>query len=56
LKYLVALSEGHGIGEALRTSEDLSVRDAVHEWDDAEKEIIKVKATIFRRKAEHPDR
>lgn len=53
--YLVELSNAYAIKETLRSSENPKVTDAVLEWANAEKEIIKVSRTIFRRKAQQPD-
>jgi hypothetical protein len=51
---LFELSNAYPIKEALRASENLKVTDAVFEWANAEKEIIEVSRTIFRRKAQQP--
>jgi hypothetical protein len=52
--YLVELSNAYVIKEALRASKNPKVINAVLEWANAEKEIIEVSRTIFRRKAQQP--
>lgn len=52
--YLVELSNSYPIKETLRSSENQKVKDAVFEWVNAEKEIIEINNTIFRRKAQQP--
>ena len=55
LNYLIELSNAYPIKETLRASKNPEVTDAVFEWGSAEKEIIEVARTIFRRKAQQPN-
>ena len=55
LNYYIELSNAYPIKETLRASKNSKVKDAVFEWGKAEQEIIEVKRTIFRRKAQQPN-